>query len=97
VAARADPTRAAQGERGLSRAALALGSAMMLIGLGLYTYVSLLLALVGAGYVALTLSYTVFWRQIAILDVVAIAGGFVLRAPAGGVAAPITLGVHAAS
>ena len=73
------------------RAALALGAAMMLIGLGLCAFVSPLLALVGAGYVALTLSYTMFWRHIAMLDVVAIAGGFVLRAVAGGVAAPVTL------
>jgi decaprenyl-phosphate phosphoribosyltransferase len=31
------------------------------------------------------------WRRILVLDVVAIAGGFVLRAVAGGVAAPVTL------
>jgi decaprenyl-phosphate phosphoribosyltransferase len=46
---------------------------------------------VGAGYLALTLSYTVLWRRIVILDVLAIACGFVLRAVAGGVAAPVTL------
>jgi decaprenyl-phosphate phosphoribosyltransferase len=63
----------------------------MVVGLALCDFLSPLLALVGAGYVALTLSYTVFWRRIAILDVVAIAGGFVLRAIAGGVAAPVTL------
>jgi decaprenyl-phosphate phosphoribosyltransferase len=73
------------------RAALALGAAMILVGLAVCAFVSPLLTLVGAGYVALTLTYTVFWRHIAILDVVAIAGGFVLRAIAGGVAAPVTL------
>ena len=31
------------------------------------------------------------WRRIVVLDLVAIAGGFVLRAIAGGVAAPVTL------
>jgi decaprenyl-phosphate phosphoribosyltransferase len=73
------------------RAALALGAAMILVGLAVCAFVSPLLTLVGAGYVALTLSYTIFWRHTAILDVVAIAGGFVLRAVAGGVAAPVML------
>jgi decaprenyl-phosphate phosphoribosyltransferase len=41
--------------------------------------------------VALTLSYTLLWRHILVLDIVAVAGGFVLRALAGGVAAPVTL------
>jgi decaprenyl-phosphate phosphoribosyltransferase len=46
---------------------------------------------VGAGYLAVTLSYTVVWRRVVLLDIVAIACGFVLRAVAGGVAAPVTL------
>jgi decaprenyl-phosphate phosphoribosyltransferase len=46
---------------------------------------------VGAGYVLLTLSYTLLWRHVPLLDIAAIAGGFVLRAVAGGVAAPVTL------
>ena len=50
-----------------------------------------LLALVGAAYLGLTLSYTLLWRHVLVLDIVAIAGGFVLRAVAGGVAAPVTL------
>jgi decaprenyl-phosphate phosphoribosyltransferase len=41
--------------------------------------------------VALTLSYTLVWRHLLVLDLVAIAGGFVLRAVAGGVAAPVAL------
>ena len=73
------------------RAALALGAVAMLAGLGLCAAVRPLLAVVGAGYLALTLSYTLIWRHIVILDVFAIAGGFVLRAVAGGVAAPVTL------
>jgi decaprenyl-phosphate phosphoribosyltransferase len=36
-------------------------------------------------------SYTLALRRIAFLDIAAIAGGFVLRAIAGGVAAPVTL------
>ena len=39
----------------------------------------------------LTISYSLLWRHVLVLDIVAIAGGFVLRAVAGGVAAPVTL------
>jgi decaprenyl-phosphate phosphoribosyltransferase len=72
-------------------AALRLGVALMIAGLVLCAVVRPLLLLVGAGYLALTLSYAVLWRRVVILDIVAIAGGFVLRAVAGGVAAPVTL------
>jgi decaprenyl-phosphate phosphoribosyltransferase len=41
--------------------------------------------------VSLTLSYTLLWRYVVVIDVIAVAGGFVLRALAGGVAAPVTL------
>jgi decaprenyl-phosphate phosphoribosyltransferase len=74
-----------------ARAALALGAALMVVGLALCGIVRPLLLAVGAGYVALTLSYTVLWRRVVVLDVFAIACGFVLRAVAGGVAAPVTL------
>jgi decaprenyl-phosphate phosphoribosyltransferase len=63
----------------------------MAVGLAMCAAIRPLLAVVGGGYVALTLSYTMVWRHIVILDLVAIAGGFVLRAVAGGVAAPVTL------
>jgi len=72
-------------------AATVLGLGLMLAGLLLCAFVAPLLGLVGAGYLALTLSYTLIWRRIAVLDVLAIAGGFVLRAVGGGVAAPVTL------
>ncbi len=72
-------------------AALALGAALMAAGLALCFAVRPLLALVGLGYLSLTLSYTVLWRYVPLLDIGAIAGGFVLRAIAGGVAAPVTL------
>ena len=71
--------------------ALLLGGALIAAGLAACYAVRPLLAAVGLGYVALTLSYTMVWRRIALLDVAAIAGGFVLRALAGGVAAPVTL------
>jgi decaprenyl-phosphate phosphoribosyltransferase len=73
------------------RGALVLGAALMACGLVLCLAIRPLLVAVGAGYVALTISYTVLWRRVVVLDVVAIACGFVLRAVAGGVAAPVTL------
>jgi len=73
------------------RRATILGIALMLVGIGLCLAIRPLLALVGAGYLALTLSYTLVWRHLLLLDIVAIAGGFVLRAVAGGVAAPVAL------
>jgi decaprenyl-phosphate phosphoribosyltransferase len=84
-------TRAVPAGEISERAAIGLGAACMLGGLALCAAVRPLLAVVGGGYVALTLSYTLLWRHIVILDLVAIAGGFVLRAVAGGVAAPVTL------
>jgi decaprenyl-phosphate phosphoribosyltransferase len=71
--------------------AIMIGTALLATGLLLCALVRPLLAAVGAGYVALTLSYTVLWRRIPILDIGAIAGGFVLRALAGGVAAAVPL------
>jgi decaprenyl-phosphate phosphoribosyltransferase len=73
------------------RLATALGVSLMVVGLLLCVLILPLLALVGAGYLALTLSYTLVWRHLLLLDIFAIAGGFVLRAVAGGVAAPVTL------
>ena len=73
------------------RAAVALGIGLMAGGLALCAAIRPLLAVVGAGYLALTLSYTMVWRHLLLLDIVAIAGGFVLRAVAGGVASPVAL------
>jgi decaprenyl-phosphate phosphoribosyltransferase len=71
--------------------ASAMGFGLMIAGLALCVAVRPLLALVGVAYLALTLSYTIVWRGIVVLDLLAIAGGFVLRAIAGGVAAPVAL------
>ena len=73
------------------RAAIALGVGLILAGMIVCVAIRPLLLAVGAGYVALTLSYTLVWRYLPVLDIVAIAGGFVLRALAGGVAAPVAL------
>lgn len=50
----------------------------------------LVVAVVG-GYLALTFSYTAVWRQLPVLDLLAISAGFFLRALAGGVAAQAPL------
>ena len=73
------------------RFATGLGLSLLLAGLLLSAAVAPLLALVGVGYAALTLSYTLVWRHLIVFDIFAVAGGFVLRAVAGGVAAPVTL------
>jgi decaprenyl-phosphate phosphoribosyltransferase len=72
-------------------AATALGFGLIAAGVGLCLAIRPLLAAVGACYVALSLSYTLLWRHLLLFDIFAIAGGFVLRAVAGGVAAPVTL------
>lgn len=72
-------------------AAVALGTGLMVAGLVLCGFIRPLLAVVGAGYVGLSLSYTLLWRHLLLLDIFAIAGGFVLRAVAGGVASPVAL------
>ena len=74
-----------------ARLALLLGGALVVVGLVVCVLVRPLLGVVALGYVALTVSYTVALRRVPILDIAAIAGGFVLRAVAGGVAAPVAL------
>lgn len=75
------------------RAAVSLGLALMITGLMMCVEIRPALALVGLAYVGLTLSYTLIWRRIPVLDVLAVAGGFVLRALAGGVAPPVRLSI----
>jgi decaprenyl-phosphate phosphoribosyltransferase len=71
--------------------AMTLGITLAASGIVLCVLVSPLLGLVAVGYATLTISYTLVLRRIPVLDIAAIAGGFVLRAVAGGVAAPVTL------
>jgi decaprenyl-phosphate phosphoribosyltransferase len=73
------------------RVATLLGVALVSAGVVLSAAIRPLLGVVAVSYVALTVSYTIVLRRIALLDVAAVAGGFVLRAVAGGVAAPVTL------
>ncbi len=73
------------------RDAVLIGLGWMTAGLILCFWIRPLLGLVAVAYVSLTLSYTLLWRYVPVVDIVAVAGGFVLRALAGGVAAPVTL------
>src|SRR5262249_9746824 len=49
------------------------------------------LAGVGLAYLLLTGSYTLWWRSVAVADIAAVSGGFVLRALAGGGAVDVTV------
>jgi decaprenyl-phosphate phosphoribosyltransferase len=71
------------------RHAAATAVALVAGGLGLAAVVRPALAGVGAGYLALTGSYTLWWRGVAVADIAAVAGGFVIRALAGGVATSV--------
>ena len=73
------------------RTAVMFGAWLIVCGIAICAAVSLLLAVVGALYVAVTVSYTLVWRHERVLDIAAIAGGFVLRAVGGGAAAPVAL------
>ena len=73
------------------QAATALGVTLLICGLALCAAAAPLVALIGVGYVALTLSYTLVFRHMFVVDIVAIAGGFVLRAVAGGAASGVPL------
>jgi len=69
--------------------AVAAAIGLALFGLGIGLAVRPWLAAVGAAYLLLTCSYTLWWRSVAVADIAAIAGGFVLRALAGGAATAV--------
>lgn len=71
--------------------ALAAAATLALGGLALAAALRPALAAVGAGYLVLTVSYTLWLRSIAVADLAAVAGGFVLRALAGGAATEVAL------
>ncbi len=73
------------------RAALAAAGAFACAGLALGGAIRPELAAVGFSYLALTGAYSMWLRHIVVLDILAIAAGFVLRAVAGGVATDIYL------
>jgi len=71
----------------------ALRSALLLalLGLALASAIDWKLGAIGVGYLALTASYSLWWRHVVVLDILVIAAGFVLRALAGGVATDVYL------
>jgi decaprenyl-phosphate phosphoribosyltransferase len=73
------------------RAAVRVAAAMALLGVALASVISPALGLLGCGYLALTASYSLWWRRMVVADILAIAAGFVLRALAGGVATDVYL------
>jgi decaprenyl-phosphate phosphoribosyltransferase len=73
------------------RAALAIAAALGVSGLVLAAVIRPELAAVGCAYLALTATYSLWWRRVILLDIVAVAGCFVIRAAAGGVAADVPL------
>jgi len=74
-------------------AALALAALLALAGLGAGAWLSPPFAMVLGGYLALSGAYSLGLKNIAILDVMIIAIGFVLRVEAGGILADIKLSV----
>ncbi len=73
------------------RAALWAAAVMALAGVALATAVRPALGAVACGYLALTASYSLWWRRVIVADIVAIAGGFLLRAVAGAAATDVYL------
>jgi decaprenyl-phosphate phosphoribosyltransferase len=71
--------------------ALRAAVVLALTGLALATVIAPGLGAVGCCYLTLTMSYSLWLRHVVVLDVLAIAAGFVLRALAGGVASDIYL------
>jgi decaprenyl-phosphate phosphoribosyltransferase len=68
-----------------------VGSLLLLAGIGLAATTRWQTALVVAGYVVLTSLYSTVLKHIAVVDLVAVAGGFVLRAVAGAVATDVAM------
>jgi decaprenyl-phosphate phosphoribosyltransferase len=81
----------ASGAIGLSVARV-IGSAMLAAGIALGAATGRWQTVVVlAVYVALTLSYSAIWKHVAVLDLVAVASGFVLRAICGAVATRVVM------
>jgi decaprenyl-phosphate phosphoribosyltransferase len=71
--------------------AIALGILLLVAGFAIAALVRLEFLVVTVVYIAITASYTMWLKHIAVVDIVAIASGFILRAVAGGVAASVPL------
>lgn len=73
------------------RVAIPVGTLLILMSVGAAWVLGLSTAVVTVSYVLLTLSYSGVFRQVAVLDLVAISAGFVLRAVAGAVAVDVPM------
>ncbi len=73
------------------RVALGVALVLALAGLALGTAIAPGLGVVALGYLLLTASYSLLWRGVVVADMLAIAGGFVLRPLAGSAATDIHL------
>jgi decaprenyl-phosphate phosphoribosyltransferase len=74
-----------------SRGAKRIATVLAVLGLTISFAVRLDLGVVAIGYLTLTIGYSVWWRRVFVLDIVAVAGGFLLRAVAGGAATGVPL------
>lgn len=72
---------------------VAVGAAVVLLGAALAASLALSRALAAAagGYVALSLAYSAWLKHVAVVDVLAVASGFVLRAVAGALAIDVEI------
>lgn len=65
--------------------AMVLGILLVAGGLALSFTLGLRFGIMGAGYILLQAAYTLFLKRLPILDILAVASGFVIRAAAGGI------------
>ena len=73
------------------RLAIVTGTVLGLAGLGLALAIRPEFLAVVAGYVAVTVAYTVWLKHMAVFDIAVVASGFIFRAVAGGVAVDVPI------
>jgi decaprenyl-phosphate phosphoribosyltransferase len=71
--------------------AVGLGLLLLAVGLGVAAAVDWHLLVVVGSYVAVQVAYSVRLKEMPVFDIAAVASGFVLRAVAGGAAAPVDI------
>ncbi len=92
-----DRTHPVKRHRPIARGEIALGPArligvtLILVAVAAAVAVDLQLGIVVGFYVALTTAYSLWLKHVAVVDVVAVAAGFVLRAIAGGAAVDVPI------
>jgi 4-hydroxybenzoate polyprenyltransferase len=75
-----------------TNAALLTATILAIGGVAAAWFITPVLAAIAAGYMALLLLYSTVLKHVVIIDVLTIAGGFVLRAAAGAVAVDVPIG-----